>query len=106
MKTLLRKNDIVVAIAGRSRGKQGKILELQRSKGRALVEGLNMIKRHMRKSQLHPQGAIVEKEGPLPLSNLMLFCPKCNKGVRLGLKRDGDKRIRFCRKCQYEFDKK
>jgi large subunit ribosomal protein L24 len=106
MKTLLRKNDVVVAIAGRSRGKQGKVLELRRGDGRALVEGLNMIKRHMRKSQLHPQGAIVEKEGSLPLSNLMLFCPACNKGVRLGLKRDGDKRIRFCRKCKHEFDKK
>ncbi|MBM3892116.1 MAG: 50S ribosomal protein L24 [Verrucomicrobia bacterium] len=106
MKTLLRKNDIVVCIAGRSSGKQGKILELKRGDGRALVEGLNMIKRHMRKSQLHPQGAIVEKEAPLQLANLMLFCPTCNKGVRLGLKRDGDKRLRFCRKCQHEFDKK
>ena len=105
MKTLLRKNDIVLAIAGRSRGKQGKVLELQRNSGRAVVEGLQMIKRHTKKSQLHPQGAIVEKEGTIALSNLMLFCPTCQKGVRLGIKRDGGKRTRFCRKCKHEFDK-
>ena len=105
MKTLLRKNDVVVAIAGRSRGKQGKVLELRRNSGRAMVEGLQMIKRHTKKSQLHPQGAIVEKEGTIALSNLMLFCPTCQKGVRLGVKHDAAKRIRYCRKCKHEFDK-
>ena len=105
MKTLLRKNDVVVAIAGRSRGKQGKVLEVRRGYGRAIVEGLQMIKRHTKKNQANPQGAIVEKEGTLPLSNLMMFCPTCQKGVRLGIKRDGAKRIRFCRKCKNEFDK-
>ncbi len=105
MKTLLRKNDVVVAIAGRSRGKQGKVLEVRRGSGRALVEGLQMIKRHTKKSQAQPQGAIVEKEGSIALSNLMLFCPTCKKGVRLGIKRDAAKRIRFCRKCKNEFDK-
>ncbi len=105
MKTLLRKNDVVMAIAGRSRGKQGKILEFVRNKGRVVVEGLQMIKRHTKKSQLHPQGAIVEKEGTIAISNLMLFCPTCQKGVRLGIKRDDAKRVRYCRKCKHEFDK-
>ena len=105
MKTLLRKNDVVVAIAGRSRGKQGKVLEVRRGSGRALDEGLQMITRHTKKSQAQPQGAIVEKEGSIALSNLMLFCPTCKKGVRLGIKRDAAKRIRFCRKCKNEFDK-
>ena len=105
MKTLLKKNDVVMCIAGRSRGKQGKVLEVRRGSGRALVEGLQMIKRHTKKSQAQPQGAIVEKEGSIALSNLMLFCPTCKKGVRLGIKRDAAKRIRFCRKCKNEFDK-
>ena len=105
MNTLLRKNDLVVATAGRSLGKQGKILEIIRTKNRALVEGLNLIKRHTKKSQLHPQGAIVEKEGSIALSNVSMFCPTCNKGVRLGVKRAEGKRIRYCRKCKNEFDK-
>lgn len=105
MKILLRKNDVVVAIAGRSRGKQGKILEVRRNSGRAIVEGLQMIKRHTKKNQANPQGAIVEKEGTIALPNLMLFCPTCQKGVRLGIKREGDKRARYCRKCKHEFDK-
>lgn len=105
MKTLLRKNDVVACIAGRSRGKQGKVLEIQREAGRVVVEGLQMIKRHTKKSQLHPQGAIVEKEGTIAISNLMLFCPTCQKGVRLGIKRDDAKRVRYCRKCKHEFDK-
>ena len=109
MKTLIRKNDNVIATSGRSLGKQGKVIEVVREKGRALVEGLNLIKRHMRKSQLHPQGAIVEKEGPVHVSNLALYCTTCQRGVKLGVKRvtEGDraKRIRFCRKCKHEFDK-
>ena len=105
MKTLLKKNDVVMCIAGRSRGKQGKVLEVLRGAGRAIVEGLQLIKRHTKKSQANPQGAIVEKEGTIALSNLMLFCPACKKGVRLGIKHDGAKRIRFCRKCKTEFDK-
>lgn len=106
MKTLLRKDDVVIAIGGRSLGKQGKVLQVLRDKGRALVEGLQLIKRHTKKSQLHPQGAIVEKEASIHVSNLLLFCPTCTKGVRLGAKRTPEgKRIRFCRKCKHEFDK-
>ncbi|MCX6909380.1 MAG: 50S ribosomal protein L24 [Verrucomicrobia bacterium] len=105
MKTLLRKNDVVACMAGRSRGKQGKVLEVRRGSGRAIVEGLQMIKRHTKKSQAHPQGAIVEKEGTIALSNLMLFCSTCQKGVRIGVKQDGGKKVRYCRKCKGSFDK-
>lgn len=105
MKTLLRKNDVVICTGGKSRGKQGKVLEIRRGSGRAIVEGLQMIKRHTKKSQAHPQGAIVEKEGTIALPNLMLFCPTCQKGVRIGVKQDGAKKIRYCRKCKGAFDK-
>jgi large subunit ribosomal protein L24 len=105
MKTLLRKNDVVICTGGKSRGKQGKLLSINRAKGRAIVEGLQMIKRHTKKSQANPQGAIVEKEGTIALPNHMMFCPTCQKGVRLGIKLEGDKKIRVCRKCKNAFDK-
>jgi large subunit ribosomal protein L24 len=68
----IKKGDQVVVIAGTERGKRGRVIEVSRAKQRAIVEGAKMIKRHMRKSQTHPQGAIVEREGTIHLSNLML----------------------------------
>jgi len=70
VKTKLRKGDLVRAIAGDDRGRQGKVLEVDRRAGRALVEGLNLVKRHLRKSPEHPRGVIAEKEAPIALSNL------------------------------------
>ena len=70
-KSHLKKGDIVVVIAGTERGKRGRIIEVQRDKQRAIVEGVKMIKRHTRKNQNNPQGAIIEREGTVHLSNLM-----------------------------------
>jgi len=70
IKTHIRKGDVVDAIAGDDKGKRGKVLQVLPETGRALVEGLNMVKRHMRKSQDNPKGGIVEKEAPIALSNL------------------------------------
>jgi len=67
----VKKGDVVVAIAGAEKGKRGKIIAVNPKSRRAIVEGLKMIKRHMRKSQTHPQGAIVEREGTIHISNLM-----------------------------------
>jgi large subunit ribosomal protein L24 len=67
----VKKGDEVVVLSGKERGKRGKIISVNRKAGRAIVEGLNMIKRHTRKSQDRPQGAIVEREGTIHLSNLM-----------------------------------
>lgn len=67
----IKKGDEVVVIAGAEKGKRGKIIEVQRGKQRAIIEGLALIKRHTRKSQAHPQGAIVEREGTIHISNLM-----------------------------------
>ena len=68
----VKKGDVVVVIAGSELGKRGKILEIKSKKGRAIVEGLKMIKRHTRKNQRNPQGAIIEREGLIHISNLML----------------------------------
>ena len=72
LKFHVKKGDEVVVIAGTERGKRGKIIEVQRAKQRAIVQGIKMIKRHTRKNQQNPQGAIIEREGTVHLSNLML----------------------------------
>ncbi|MGB9603822.1 MAG: 50S ribosomal protein L24 [Verrucomicrobiia bacterium] len=68
----IKKGDVVVVIAGTEKGKRGKVIEVLPKKQRVLVEGVKMIKKHMRKSQLHPQGAIIEREGTIHISNVML----------------------------------
>ena len=100
----IKKNDVVIAISGRSADKTGKVLQVLPSGERAVVEGLNHIKKAVRKSQDRPQGGIIEKEGPIELSKLMLYCPQCKKGVRIGKSKDGKKTVRRCRKCDHSFD--
>jgi large subunit ribosomal protein L24 len=100
----IRKNDVVVAIAGEDAGKSGKVIEVLPAKGRALVEGLNIIKKTIRKSQEAPKGGIVEKESPIAISRLMLSCPQCKKGVRTGRVTDGDRRVRKCKSCGHLFE--
>jgi len=95
----LRRNDQVEVITGKDKGRVGKILRVK-SDNRAVVEKVNMIKRHTKPSMANQQGGIIEKEAPIHMSNLMLICPKCNKTVRLGKKtlEDGTK-VRICKKC-------
>jgi large subunit ribosomal protein L24 len=82
----IRKNDQVEVIAGREKGKTGKVLGLDTKTGRVTVEKVNMVKRHVRPTQKNPQGGVIEKELPLHYSNVLLLCPKCNRGVRHGHK--------------------
>src|SRR5262245_25439132 len=97
---MIRKNDTVQVITGKYKGKTGKVLAVLAENGLALVEKLNLVKRHQRPTQKLPQGGTVEKEAPFRLSNLMLFCSKCSKGVRVGVKQEKDgKKKRVCRKC-------
>jgi large subunit ribosomal protein L24 len=99
IKPMIRKGDMVQIIAGREKGKTGKVLKVMRDKSRVVVEKLNLVKRHSRPTQANPQGGIAEKEAPLSYSNVLLFCPKCNSGVRVGRKSEGDKKLRVCKKC-------
>ncbi|MGK5082815.1 50S ribosomal protein L24 [Bdellovibrionota bacterium FG-1] len=108
-KFTLRRNDQVQVIAGREKGKTGKILKVDAKNCRVLVEKVNMVKRHTKPSQQSPQGGIIEKELPLHYSNVLLMCPKCNHGRRHGMKlveKAGKKgaaakqmRVRICKKC-------
>ncbi len=102
----LRKDDTVIVIAGKEKGKTGKLLKFLTESNRVLVEKLNMVKKHTRPSKTNPQGGVIEKEASLHFSNLMYYCPKCTKGVRLGAKilKDG-KKVRVCKKCGEVLDK-
>jgi len=95
------KNDTVEIISGEDKGKRGKILKTFPDKNRIIVEKVNFIKRHTKPTQKNPQGGILEKEGPIHVSNVMVVCPKCGKPTRLGHKRlaDGTKE-RICKKCE------
>ncbi|MCQ9208456.1 MAG: 50S ribosomal protein L24 [Omnitrophica bacterium] len=96
----IRKNDLVVCTVGKDKGKKGKVLSVLPAQNRAIIEGVNFIKRHTRKTREDRQGGIIQREAPVHISNLMLLCNKCNKAVRIGfsLLKDG-KKVRACRKC-------
>ncbi len=96
----IRKNDSVMVIAGRERGKTGKVLRVLSDKDAAIIERVNLVKRHSRPRGPQQPGGIVEKEAKIHLSNLMLMCDKCNAPVRAGRKvlPDGEK-VRICRRC-------
>jgi len=97
--TQIRKNDIVKVIAGREKGKVGRVLKIDRERARVFVEKLNMVKRHTKPGKTTPQGGIVEKEAPLSWSNVLIMCDKCNKPTRIAMAGDGaGKRNRGCKR--------
>ena len=103
----LRKNDNVLVIAGKDRGKKGRVLKVVAAKNRLVVEGVNMIKRHTRPNpQRNVKGGIVEREASLHASNVQLVCPECSKMTRIGHKILADgRKVRICRKCEGVVDK-
>lgn len=98
-KSKIRKGDTVVVIAGRERGKSGKVLSVDLSAGRVTVEKLNIIKRHTKPNQKAKQGGILEREAPLSIANVMFLCPVTQKPTRMGVRtlEDG-RRVRFSKK--------
>jgi large subunit ribosomal protein L24 len=106
LKVRIRRGDTVMVLAGRERGKRGKVLRVMPVAGRVLVERVNMIKRHQRPTQKLRQGGIIEREGTLHLSNVQVVCTRCDKPSRTGVKilEDGRK-TRVCRRCGESIDK-
>jgi large subunit ribosomal protein L24 len=99
-KTVVRKGDRVVVIAGKDRGKSGKVLQVSRERWRVTIEKINMIKRHTKPNQQNRQGGILEREGSIHLSNIMLYCAACQKPARVASKTSADGgRTRVCKKC-------
>ena len=101
----IRKNDSVIVIAGKDRGKKGKVRFAYPDKERILVEGVNFIKRHTRARGQVRQAGIIEREAPINVSNVMLVCNKCSKPARVGYRflEDGRK-VRICRVCKEVID--
>ncbi len=96
----IKKDDVVVVIAGKDKGKRGRVLRVLRDKGRVLVEGINKAKKHVRRISEELPGGIIEVEMPLDISNVMIYCEECKKGVRVGFRIDPDgKKVRICKSC-------
>ena len=97
----IRREDIVKVLAGKDRGKTGKVLKIFPRQNKAIIEGINYVKRHSRNTQNNPQGGIVQKESLIDISNLAIVCARCSKPARVGFSilTDGTK-SRYCKKCQ------
>lgn len=100
VKTDLKKDDKVKVIAGKDKGKIGKVLKVDRKENRVIVENINKVKRHVKPNMQNRQGGIIEKEAPIHSSNVMLLCSQCMKPIRISFKtlEDG-KKVRVCNKC-------
>ena len=102
----VRRGDTVAVIAGRERGKRGKVLRVLPEAGRVIVEKVNMMKKHQKPTQKLRQGGIIEREAALALSNVLLVCGRCNQPSRAGIKVLADgRKVRVCRRCGETIDK-
>ena len=98
IKLKIKSGDIVRVIAGDHKGSEGKVLRVLREKNKAIVEGVNMVSKHTKPSAKNPQGGIVKKEAPIHISNIALIDPKSKKATKVGIKVEGDKKVRFSKK--------
>ena len=98
----IHKNDQVLIIAGKDKGKKAKVLRGFPNKGLVLVEGVNVKKMHKRPKKEGEKGQVVEVPAPLPVGKVKIICPKCNKPVRIGYKQEAKKKTRICKKCKAE----
>ncbi|MBA4370491.1 MAG: 50S ribosomal protein L24 [Coriobacteriaceae bacterium] len=101
----IRKGDKVKVISGKDAGKEGKVLRVHPEKRRVTVERVAMIKKATRPSQKSPQGGIIEREGTIHVSNVMLVCPNCSQPTRIGRQREDGVRVRVCKKCGRQIEK-
>ena len=97
-KLKIKSGDVVTVIAGDHKGTQGKVTRVNREKNNAIVEGVNMVSKHTKPSAKSPQGGIVKKEAPIQISNISLIDPKTKETTRVGIKVEGDKKVRFSKK--------
>ena len=101
-KMSIKKGDTVIVLSGKDKGKQGKVLTVMPADRKVIVEGINVVSRHTKPRKQGETGGIVKRETPIRVCKVALYCEKCGKGVRVGYKMDGDKKIRVCKKCGAE----
>lgn len=97
-KLKIKSGDLVLVTAGDHKGSEGKVLRVLKDKNKAIVEGVNIVKKHQKPSAASPQGGITEMEAPIHLSNLSIKDPKSGEATRVGFKMEGDKKVRFAKK--------
>jgi large subunit ribosomal protein L24 len=103
-KLSVKKDDTVVVLSGKDKGKKGKVLSAMPDKGKVIVEKVNMVSRHTKPKKQGEEGGIIKKEAPLYASKVMRVCPKCGKPSRMGHKvQAGGKKVSVCKKCGAEF---
>ena len=98
----IKKDDKVVVLSGKDKGKQGKILTADPKNAKVIVEGVNVASKHMKPKKQGEQGGIIKMETPIYACKVMVVCPKCGKPTRVAHKMDGDKKVRVCKKCGAE----
>ena len=101
-KLSIKKDDLVVVLSGKDKGKQGKILSVLPKESKVVVEGVNVVSRHTKPRKQGDQGGIIKKEAPIYACKVQKVCPKCNKPTRIGHKVEGGKKVRICKKCGAE----
>lgn len=94
----VKKNDMVQVISGDDKGTKGRVIEVNYTTGRVMVEGVNIVSKHTRPTQQYPNGGIIKKEAPIHISNVLLVDPKSGKGVRTGRKTENGKSVRYSKK--------
>jgi len=100
----IKRDDTVMVVSGNDRGKTGRVLQVLPEKARVVVEGINLVKKTLRKTQDNPQGGFADVEAPLHISNVLLFDPEAKAGVRVTIDRSSGKRVRKSRKSEHVFD--
>ena len=100
----IKKGDKVKVLSGKDKGKEGEVILALPKKNKVVVGGVNLVKRHQKPNQAHPQGGIIDKEMPLLACKVMLICPECNKATRVGHQFIGEKKSRVCKKCGKQID--
>jgi large subunit ribosomal protein L24 len=102
MSIKIKKNDNIIMLSGKDRGKKGKVIDVNTVTGRVVVEGLNTIKKHVRARKQGQKGQIIHKERAVAVSSVAVVCNSCGKPTRVGYRVDGDNKFRVCRKCKAE----
>ena len=100
----IKKNDTVLIIKGKDRGKTGKVTKSMPKSGKIVIAGLNVVKKHSRPNKKNPQGGIIDLHAPLFSSNVMVICQRCNKLTKVGYKLTEKSKLRICKKCGESLD--
>jgi len=95
----IKKGDTVLIVKGKDKGKKGKVIKVIPKEARIIVEGVNLVKKHLKPKRVGEKGKIVEIPAPLSWANVRLICPSCSKPTKVGFRFEGEKKVRYCKKC-------